>query len=155
MKTVSFAILFCAILLLNSCIPPHALYLRNFLDSDVVVDLKFGDRAIQEIWIRHHDKLILRKDVTKFSRTAYYLFRDTIKAEIIDPLTVRYHLSARSVVEFGSAWAFGYEQAAIKGKSIDRTISLKSREVTDNMTGQRTKMELAYKFYKSYFLDIK
>ena len=155
MKVLKFLILSFATVSLASCIPPHALYLRNFLSSELDIQLVFENRHHFEEWEEYNYKLAMRKDVTSFSRTGRRLFRDTIIPEQKEPFILEYRIPPRSVTQFGNSWSFAYVKAIIRGMDYDKKIIPAERIIVDNITSRQEPLEFGYKWLGNYFLDIK
>ena len=137
-----------------SCVPPHTLYLRSFISSDILVQLRFEDESHLDSWMEYHAKLSVRKNVSNFNKTGNRFFKDTIEVVSVSPLVVQYVIPARSVTIFGSAWYFDFAEMEIKGDNIDRMFYANSLEMVDRTTGEQKKVDIKYKWLGNYFFDI-
>src|SRR5690242_13581168 len=134
-----------------SCVPPHALYIRNYLTDPVDVTLHFSNRENLLRWQQYHTGLPVRTDVTNFSKTGSRRFKEKLSVTETDSLTIRYRIPARSVVAAGSAWGFDFSTMQLNGKSINKTIRVSDIPETrtlirDNQTGKEQSLKLGYAF---------
>ena len=159
LKHVIISILILIVLRSTSCHYMADYYLRNMLDEEVSVTVKYNSPEDAQYW-KNRPQLDLRRNVAsqRDFKTVDALFGEKIAVNHVDPTTIEFKVPAHSMINIGVDYDYDvFDQITFRNNHYDKKLYYDDKlRMYDNRINKNEKVKMKLRGFsiRKYFFDI-